>query len=386
MWYGQIVVSSLCLFPGLFLFLAHPFPSANVALCSRWVIVKTVLVSGGAGFVGSHLCDRLIADGYFVLCLDNLQTGSFANILHLVKHERFYFAQQDIELPLSAITDVDQIFNLACPASPAHYQADPVRTMRTNVIGALNILELARRTKARVLQASTSEVYGDPEMHPQSECYRGSVTAFGPRACYDEGKRAAETLFHDYMRMYDVDIRIARIFNTYGPRMAEFDGRVVSNFVLQALTDKPITIFGDGSQTRSFCHVSNLVDGLVRLMNSGSHMRRPCNLGNPQEFTINELAELVIKKTRSKSRIVYEPLPQDDPTRRRPDISLAKAELGWTPDIQLLDGLDNTIAYFMAQLQQKVETGKSPDLVRQLTEMLFPRQPKSLSMAFAGHE
>jgi UDP-glucuronate decarboxylase len=348
--------------------------------------VKTVLVSGGAGFVGSHLCDRLIADGYFVLCLDNLQTGSFANILHLVKHERFYFAQQDIELPLSAITDVDQIFNLACPASPAHYQADPVRTMRTNVIGALNILELARRTKARVLQASTSEVYGDPEMHPQSECYRGSVTAFGPRACYDEGKRAAETLFHDYMRMYDVDIRIARIFNTYGPRMAEFDGRVVSNFVLQALTDKPITIFGDGSQTRSFCHVSNLVDGLVRLMNSGSHMRRPCNLGNPQEFTINELAELVIKKTRSKSRIVYEPLPQDDPTRRRPDISLAKAELGWTPDIQLLDGLDNTIAYFMAQLQQKVETGKSPDLVRQLTEMLFPRQPKSLSMAFAGHE
>jgi UDP-glucuronate decarboxylase len=348
--------------------------------------VKTVLVSGGAGFVGSHLCDRLIADGYFVLCLDNLQTGSFANILHLVKHERFYFAQQDIELPLSAITDVDQIFNLACPASPAHYQADPVRTMRTNVIGALNILELARRTKARVLQASTSEVYGDPEMHPQSECYRGSVTAFGPRACYDEGKRAAETLFHDYMRMYDVDIRIARIFNTYGPRMAEFDGRVVSNFVLQALTDKPITIFGDGFQTRSFCHVSNLVDGLVRLMNSGSHMRRPCNLGNPQEFTINELAELVIKKTRSKSRIVYEPLPQDDPTRRRPDISLAKAELGWTPDIQLLDGLDNTIAYFMAQLQQKVETGKSPDLVRQLTEMLFPRQPKSLSMAFAGHE
>lgn len=348
--------------------------------------MKTVLVSGGAGFVGSHLCDRLIADGYFVLCLDNLQTGSFANILHLVKHERFYFAQQDIELPLSAISDVDQIYNLACPASPAHYQADPVRTMRTNVIGALNILELARRTKARVLQASTSEVYGDPEMHPQSECYRGSVTAFGPRACYDEGKRAAETLFHDYMRMYDVDIRIARIFNTYGPRMAEFDGRVVSNFVLQALTDKPITIFGDGSQTRSFCHVSNLVDGLVRLMNSGSHMRRPCNLGNPQEFTINELAELVIKKTRSKSRIVFEPLPQDDPTRRRPDIGLAIAELGWTPDIQLLDGLDNTIAHFKAQLQQKVETGRSSDRVRHLAEMLFLRQPKSLSMVFAGLE
>lgn len=348
--------------------------------------MRTVLVSGGAGFVGSHLCDRLIADGCFVLCLDNLQTGSFANILHLIQHERFYFAQQDIELPLSAITDVDQIYNLACPASPAHYQADPVRTMRTNVIGALNILELARRTKARVLQASTSEVYGDPEMHPQSECYRGSVTAFGPRACYDEGKRAAETLFHDYMRMYDVDIRIARIFNTYGPRMAEFDGRVVSNFVLQALTDRPITIFGDGSQTRSFCHVSNLVDGLVRLMNSGSHMRRPCNLGNPQEFTITELAELVIRKTRSKSRIVYEPLPQDDPTRRRPDISLAMAELGWTPDIQLADGLDNTIAHFKAQLQQKVETGTSPDRVRQLAEMLFLRQPKSLSMAFAGLE
>lgn len=348
--------------------------------------MRTVLVSGGAGFVGSHLCDRLIADGCFVLCLDNLQTGSFENILHLVQHERFYFVQQDIELPLSAIADVDQIYNLACPASPVHYQADPVRTMRTNVIGALNILELARRTRARVLQASTSEVYGDPEMHPQSECYRGSVSAFGPRACYDEGKRAAETLFHDYMRMYDVDIRIARIFNTYGPRMAEFDGRVVSNFVLQALTDKPITIFGDGTQTRSFCYVSNLVDGLVRLMNSGSHMRRPCNLGNPQEFTINELAELVIEMARSKSRIVYEPLPQDDPTRRRPDISLAKAELGWNPQIQLREGLDNTIAHFKAQLLQKAETGKSPDRVRQLAEMLFSRQPTALSMAFAGLE
>jgi UDP-glucuronate decarboxylase len=348
--------------------------------------MKTVLVSGGAGFVGSHLCDRLIADGHFVLCLDNLQTGSFENILHLIDHDRFHFVQQDIELPLSAIAHVDQIYNLACPASPAHYQADPVRTMRTNVVGALNILELARRTKARVLQASTSEVYGDPEVHPQREDYRGCVTSFGPRACYDEGKRAAETLFHDYMRMYHVDIRIARIFNTYGPRMAEFDGRVVSNFILQALAGTPITIYGAGQQTRSFCYVSDLVDGLVRLMQSGNHMRNPCNLGNPEEFTILELAELVVAKTHSQSKLVYEPLPQDDPTRRRPDITRAQGELGWQPTVPLGDGLDKTIAYFRALRQRKIAVSKGPMRVRQMTDVLFARPPQTAAMAFAGRE
>jgi UDP-glucuronate decarboxylase len=348
--------------------------------------MKTVLVSGGAGFVGSHLCDRLIADGYFVLCLDNLQTGSFENILHLIPHDRFHFVQQDIELPLSAIGHVDMIYNLACPASPAHYQADPVRTMRTNVMGALNILELARRTKARVLQASTSEVYGDPEMHPQREDYRGCVTSFGPRACYDEGKRAAETLFHDYMRMYDVDIRIARIFNTYGPRMAEFDGRVVSNFILQALAGKPITVYGAGDQTRSFCYVSDLVDGLVRLMQSGDHMRCPCNLGNPEEFTILELAELVIGKTGSRSKLVYEALPQDDPTRRRPDIALARTELGWAPEVSLHAGLELTIAYFKALRQRRIEVSRGSERVRQMSDVLFSRPPRTVAMAFAARD
>ena len=346
--------------------------------------MKTVLVSGGAGFVGSHLCDRLIADGHFVLCLDNLQTGSFENIVHLTSNDRFHFVQQDIELPLNDVVQVEQIYNLACPASPAHYQADPVRTMRTNVVGALNILDLARRTKARVLQASTSEIYGDPEIHPQREDYRGSVASFGPRACYDEGKRAAETLFHDYMRMYDVDIRIARIFNTYGPRMAEFDGRVVSNFVLQALTGKPITIYGKGSQTRSFCYVSNLVDGLVRLMNSGDHMRCPCNLGNPEEFTILELAELVIAKTCSRSKLVFNALPQDDPTRRRPDITLALTELEWMPTVPLCDGLDKTIAYFKTQQQRKIEAFRGGERVRQLSNVLHSGPPKSPAMALHG--
>jgi UDP-glucuronate decarboxylase len=346
--------------------------------------MKTVLVSGGAGFVGSHLCDRLIADGAFVMCLDNLQTGSFENILHLIGHDRFHFVQQDIELPLSAITNVDQIYNLACPASPAHYQADPVRTMRTNVFGALNILELARRTKARVLQASTSEVYGDPEVHPQREDYRGCVSSFGPRACYDEGKRAAETLFHDYTRMYDVDIRIARIFNTYGPRMAEFDGRVVSNFILQALSGNSITIYGNGSQTRSFCYVTDLVNGLIKLMNSGEHMRCPCNLGNPEEFMIADLAQMVIEKTGSKSKLAYAPLPKDDPTRRCPDITMARLELGWNPVVPLRDGLDNTISYFKALRQQKVEVSTGSARVRQMSDVLFSRPPTSPRLAFVG--
>ncbi|MCT4558971.1 MAG: SDR family oxidoreductase [Pelagimonas sp.] len=308
--------------------------------------MNRTLVTGGAGFVGSFLCERLLEDGHTVLCLDNLQTGSVSNIAHLMAHPRFKFCVMDVELPLSSIDQVDQIFNLACPASPVHYQTDPIRTMRTNVLGAINVLELARRTGARILQASTSEVYGDPVLHPQTECYRGNVNPFGPRACYDEGKRAAESLFFDYHRMHDVDIRIARIFNTYGPRMAREDGRVVSNFVLQALQGQPITIYGDGQQTRSFCFVTDLVDGLVRLMNSDAHMVQPCNLGNPGEFTILELAEMVVEMCRTKSGIVFEPLPVDDPTRRQPDITLAKRELNWAPRVALREGLAQTFAYF----------------------------------------
>ncbi len=308
--------------------------------------MSTILVSGGSGFIGSFLCEALIARGDHVVCLDNLQTGCVTNIAHLLTHPRFDFKPQDIELPLNSVSDVDQIYNLACPASPVHYQTDPVRTMRTNVVGALNILELARRTGARVLQASTSEVYGDPKVQPQREDYLGCVNSFGPRACYDEGKRAVEALFHDYARMYDTDIRVARIFNTYGPRMAELDGRVVSNFILQALAGEPITIYGDGSQTRSFCFVSDLVEGLIRLMNAGPHMRRPCNLGNPQEFTIAQLAGLVTQMTGSQSEVIFKDLPQDDPTRRRPDVSLATRELGWAATVRLEDGLARTIAYF----------------------------------------
>ena len=315
--------------------------------------MKKILVSGGCGFIGSHLCEALIGQGHFVMCLDNLQTGSLQNVGHLLPHERFHFIPQDIELPLNSISEVDQIYNLACPASPVHYQTDPVRTMRTNVLGALNILECARRVGARVLQASTSEVYGDPEVHPQREDYCGSVNSFGPRACYDEGKRAAEALFHDYNRMYDVDIRVARIFNTYGPRMAEFDGRVVSNFIIQALSNMPITIYGSGAQTRSFCFVSDLVQGLIRLMNSGPEMQRPCNLGNPGEFTVAQLADMVIEMTGSDSKIVSEPLPKDDPTRRKPDITMAKENLDWEPTVALQDGLRQTISYFQDVLQRK---------------------------------
>lgn len=312
-----------------------------------------VLVTGGVGFVGSFLCELLLRDGHHVVCIDNLQTGSLRNVAHLLNRRRFEFLARDVELPLTGITDVQRIYNLACPASPAHYQADPVRTMRTNVLGAINVLELAIRTGARVLQASTSEIYGDPEVHPQREDYRGCVSIDGPRACYDEGKRAAETLCNDYARQYGVDIRVARIFNTYGPRMAENDGRVVSNFIVQALLGMPITIYGDGSQTRSFCFVSDLVDGLVRLMESPAQMARPCNLGNPNERTIMELAELVISLTRSRSNLIREPLPKDDPTRRRPDISLAMRELGWQPKVGVSEGLGRTIAYFEGRLRQR---------------------------------
>lgn len=312
--------------------------------------MRTFLVTGGSGFIGSHLCDALIAQGHRVICIDNLQTGSLHNIAALLPHDRFTFLPLDIELPLCSIDAIDGIFNLACPASPVQYQMDPVRTMRTNVLGAINVLDLARRTGARIVQASTSEVYGDPEVHPQQEGYRGRVNAFGPRACYDEGKRAAETLFHDYWRMYGVDIRIARIFNTYGPRMAEMDGRVVSNFIRQALRGEAITIFGAGTQTRSFCFVSDLVRALILLMASGPDMRRPCNLGNPEEVTIATLADHVLCMTESRSRIIRTPLPQDDPVQRCPDITLARASLGWTPGVPLETGLAVTIDYFRSIL------------------------------------
>ena len=344
--------------------------------------MMSILVSGGAGFLGSHLCDALLAEGHSVLCLDNLLTGSLENIKHMMPNDRFHFLSQDVELPLNAISKVDQIYNLACPASPVHYQSDPVRTMRTNVVGALNILELARRTTARVLQASTSEIYGDPEIHPQREDYRGCVTSFGPRACYDEGKRAAETLFYDYARMYEVDIRVARIFNTYGPRMAEFDGRVVSNFILQALSGSPISIYGDGSQTRSFCYVSDTVDGLIRLMNSGPQMKRPCNIGSPDEITIAQLARLTIKATGSRSKIVLKLLPQDDPKRRQPDITLARQALGWAPSIPLVDGLNHTVTYFKALLRRNRDASHRPDRIRQMNGMAFSRPQKAIAGAF----
>ena len=343
--------------------------------------MEKILVSGGCGFIGSHLCEALIEQGHYVMCLDNLQTGSLQNVVHLLPHERFHFIPQDIELPLNSISNVDQIYNLACPASPVHYQTDPVRTMRTNVLGSLNILECARREGARVLQASTSEVYGDPDVHPQPEDYCGRVNSFGPRACYDEGKRAAETLFHDYYKMYDVDIRLARIFNTYGPRMAEFDGRVVSNFIIQALNGMPITIYGSGQQTRSFCYVTDLVKGLIRLMNSGPDMRRPCNLGNPGEFTISELAGLVVSMVGSDSKIITEPLPKDDPTRRKPDITLAMKALDWKPTIDLKEGLRQTISYFRS-VQQKKRATQSLEMNGAMTMAVEPRAANMVQQPF----
>lgn len=305
---------------------------------------KRVLVTGGAGFVGSHLCEELVEKGYDVICLDNLFTGAKANIYHLLDKNNFEFIRHDVTLPI--YLEVDEIYNLACPASPIHYQHDPVQTVKTSVHGAINMLGLAKRTGARILQASTSEVYGDPEVHPQPESYWGRVNPIGPRSCYDEGKRCAETLFFDYHRQHNLDIRVARIFNTYGPRMHPKDGRVVSNFIVQALSQRPITIYGDGSQTRSFCYVDDLVAGLMALMDLPATPETPINLGNPTEFTMTELAHLVLKLTNSASKLIYQDLPADDPKQRRPDITKAAASLGWSPAIQLEAGLSKTISYF----------------------------------------
>lgn len=306
--------------------------------------MSRVLVTGGAGFLGSHLCDRLIEQGHDVICVDNLFTGSKDNIRHLMGHPYFEFIRHDVTEPL--YVEVDQIYNLACPASPVHYQYNPIKTAKTSVLGTMNMLGLAKRVNARILQASTSEVYGDPEVHPQHEQYRGCVNPIGIRSCYDEGKRMAETLMFDYHRMHHVKIKVIRIFNTYGPRMHPHDGRVVSNFIVQALQNQDITIYGDGMQTRSFCYVDDLIDGMMKLMNSKENFTGPCNVGNPGEFTMLELAQKVIGLTGSKSKIVYAPLPQDDPMQRRPSIELAKKELGWEPTIQLEEGLQKTIDYF----------------------------------------
>ena len=305
---------------------------------------KRVLVTGGAGFLGSHLCEKLLKSGNEVICVDNFFTGSKENIAHLFDNPYFELLRHDITFPL--YVEVDEIYNLACPASPVHYQFDPVQTTKTSVLGAINMLGLAKRIKVKILQASTSEVYGDPEVHPQTEDYRGSVNPIGPRACYDEGKRCAETLFFDYYRQHRVNIKVMRIFNTYGPRMNTNDGRVVSNFIVQALRGEDITIFGDGMQTRSFCYVDDLIDGMIRFMDSKEEFIGPVNIGNPNEFTILELAEKIVSLTGSKSRLVFKPLPEDDPMQRQPDISLAKRELGWEPKIDLEEGLKRTIDYF----------------------------------------
>ena len=308
------------------------------------MIEKKILVTGGGGFLGSHLCERLLSEGHEVICLDNFFTGTKQNILHLMTNPRFELMRHDVTLPL--FIEIDEIYNLACPASPIHYQHDPVQTTKTCVHGAINMLGLAKRTGAKIMQASTSEVYGDPEVHPQTEDYWGRVNPIGIRSCYDEGKRCAETLFLDYYRQHNLRIKIARIFNTYGPRMHSNDGRVVSNFVVQALKGEPITIYGDGQQTRSFCYVDEMVDAFVRLMNSDDEFIGPVNLGNPGEFTIRELAEKTLAMTNSSSELINMPLPQDDPTQRQPNISLAKEKLGWEPVIKLEEGLGKTIDYF----------------------------------------
>ena len=307
---------------------------------------KRILVTGGAGFLGSHLCERLLGEGNEVLCLDNFFTGQKQNILPLLANPYFELVRHDVSDPY--FTEVDEIYNLACPASPVHYQFDPVQTTRTSVLGALNMLELAKRTKARVFQASTSEVYGDPDVHPQPESYWGKVNPIGIRSCYDEGKRCAETLFFDYQRQHGVDIKVVRIFNTYGPRMHPRDGRVVSNFIVQALQGHDLTIFGEGQQTRSFCYVDDLIEGFVRLM--ASKTTGPVNIGNPGEFTMLELAEKVIRLTGTKAKLTFQPLPQDDPRQRRPDIGLAQRELGWNPTVDLEEGLKRTIAFFRKAL------------------------------------
>ncbi len=313
---------------------------------------KKVLVTGGAGFIGSHLCRRLVAQGHDVLCLDSLFTGSKDNILDLMEHRNFEFLRHDIVEPITL--EVDRIFNLACPASPVHYQFNPVHTTKTSVNGTINMLGLARRTKARILQASTSEVYGDPEVHPQPETYWGRVNTVGPRACYDEGKRCAETLFFDYYRQHKLDIKVVRIFNTYGPNMHPNDGRVVSNFIVQALRGEDITIYGDGSQTRSFQYVDDLLEGMLRMMDSPADFTGPVNIGNPGEFTIKQLAEKVLELIPdTRSKLVYKPLPQDDPRQRQPDISLAKAKLGWEPKVKLEEGLLKTVEYFRLKLEKE---------------------------------
>jgi UDP-glucuronate decarboxylase len=303
-----------------------------------------VLVTGGAGFLGSHLCERLLAQGHYVICLDNYFTGQKRNILHLLGHTSFEVIRHDLVNPI--FLEVDQIYNLACPASPVHYQYNPVKTTKTAVMGAIHMLGLAKRVKARILQASTSEVYGDPSVHPQKESYWGNVNTIGLRACYDEGKRCAETLFFDYYRQNKVNIRVVRIFNTYGPRMHPDDGRVISNFIMQALRNEPITIFGDGLQTRSFCYVDDMIDGMVRMMNGPDDFVGPVNLGNPGEYSMLELAENIVRLTGSKSRVEFQPSPMDDPRRRQPDIGLAKEKLGWEPGVGLHEGLEKTIAYF----------------------------------------
>ncbi len=307
-----------------------------------------ILVTGGAGFLGSHLSERLVNQGHDVICLDNFYTGSKSNVAHLMDQSNFELLRHDVTFPL--YIEVDQIYNLACPASPIHYQRDPVQTTKTSVHGAINMLGLAKRTGARILQASTSEVYGDPEIHPQEESYWGRVNPIGIRSCYDEGKRCAETLFFDYWRQHQLEIKVVRIFNTYGPRMHPNDGRVVSNFIVQALNGNDITIYGDGKQTRSFCFVDDLIDGLIDFMNSDKEITGPLNLGNPEEFTISELAERVIEMTNSSSQISWKPLPQDDPRQRKPDISLAIKSIGWTPKTNLEDGLKETIKFFKKTL------------------------------------
>jgi len=317
------------------------------------LIRKRVLVTGGAGFLGSHLCERLLKQGDEVLCVDNYFTGRRDNIAHLRSDLHFEAIRHDITFPL--FVEVDEIYNLACPASPVHYQYDPVQTTKTSVIGAINMLGLAKRVGAKILQSSTSEVYGDPTVHPQTEGYRGNVNPLGPRACYDEGKRCAETLFFDYLRQHKTRIKVARIFNTYGPRMHPNDGRVVSNFIVQALQGDDITLFGDGSQTRAFCYVDDLISGLMRLMATGDEFTGPMNIGNPHEIPVRELAERVIRLTGSRSNIVFKPLPQDDPTQRCPDITLARRVLGWEPSVELDDGLTRTIDYFERMLADRAQ-------------------------------
>jgi len=309
---------------------------------------RKMLVTGGAGFLGSHLCQRLLNDGNDVLCVDNFYTGTRENIIELMDNPHFEVQRHDVTFPL--YVEVDEIYNLACPASPYHYQNDPVQTTKTSVHGAINMLDLAKRTGAKIFQASTSEVYGDPEVHPQKENYRGSVSTTGPRACYDEGKRCAETLFFDYLRQHNLSVRVARIFNTYGPRMMPDDGRVVSNFIVQALKGEPITIYGDGMQTRSFCYVDDLIEGFIRLMRADDKITGPINLGNPNEFTIRQLAETILKLTGASSNLIENPLPEDDPMQRCPDISYAKEILEWQPAIELEEGLERTISYFKSVL------------------------------------